>query len=240
MRIVLGAFTLFTFVVLMALGIWQVQRLFWKLELIERTETRVHAVAAPAPRPVDWPQISRDAHEYLHVELTGTFEHDEEALVQAATERGSGFWVVTPLARNDGTTVLINRGFVPEELRDPSARMEGQVQGEVTIGGLLRLTEPGGGFLRENDPQNDRWFSRDIAAIASARGLEHVAPYFVDADATVNPGGYPIGGMTVIAFRNHHLVYAITWFSLAAMLAGAMIWVVRAERRGNELEPDQR
>ncbi len=93
------------------------------------------------------------------------------------------------------------------------------------------MSEPKGGFLRSNDPAADRWYSRDVAAISAARGLTDTAPYFIDADATANPGGLPVGGLTVIAFRNTHLVYALTWFALALMLTVFTIRVAREELR---------
>jgi surfeit locus 1 family protein len=100
----------------------------------------------------------------------------------------------------------------------------------VTITGLLRASEPGGGFLRANDPATDRWFSRDTAAIGRARGLSRVGGFFIDADATPNPGGYPVGGLTVIKFRNAHLVYALTWFGLAVLcLWGVKVVLGRKE-----------
>lgn len=142
--------------------------------------------------------------------------------MQAVTERGAGFWVLTPLHTGQGI-VLVNRGFVPGDRRDPATRTAGQAVGMVTVTGLIRASEPGGGFLRANDPAADRWYSREVAAIARARGLGTVAPFFVDADATPNPGGYPLGGLTVVSFRNNHLVYAITWFALALLSAGAAI-----------------
>jgi len=104
--------------------------------------------------------------------------------------------------------------------------------GEVTVSGLLRLSEPGGGFLRSNDPASDRWFSRDVAAIAAARGIRGpLANYFIDADAAADPDAFPVGGLTVVAFPNNHLQYAITWFALAAMVAGGYIFVMRQERK---------
>ncbi|RYD42410.1 MAG: SURF1 family protein, partial [Sphingomonadales bacterium] len=114
-------------------------------------------------------------------------------------------------------TLLVNRGFVPKDRRDAKVRAVGNVVGVVTVTGLLRLTEPEGAFLRSNDPAADRWFSRDVAAIAKARGLRNAAPYFVDADARPNPGGYPVGGLTVVRFPDNHLVYALTWFALCAL-----------------------
>lgn len=214
---------------LTSLGIWQVQRLGWKRALIERVETRTRADPVPAPGRANWANVVRD--EYSRVRLTGSFLHDRETLVQAVTERGSGFWVMTPLATDAGFTVLVNRGFVPPERRDPGSRAEALPAGAVSVTGLLRLSEPGGGFLRDNAPAAGRWYSRDVAAIAQARGLERAAPYFVDADATPNPGGFPVGGLTVLRFPNNHLVYALTWFALALMLAGAMIFVLRREYR---------
>ena len=97
--------------------------------------------------------------------------------------------------------------------------------GPVTVTGLLRVTEPEGIFLRANDPAAERWYSRDVAAIAARRGLRTTAPYFIDADAA--SGGYPVGGLTVIAFRNNHLAYALTWFALAAFCGWACWRVVR-------------
>lgn len=204
------------------LGTWQVQRLFWKLDLIARVDARVNGAPAAPPAPSQWPSVSAERDEYRRVTVSGIFLHDREVLVQAVTERGAGFWVVTPLRLADGTTVLVNRGFVPPDRRDPAARPQGQRPGPVRITGLLRMTEPRGAFLRSNDPAAGRWYSRDVAAIAAAVRLDNVAPYFVDADQTANPGGLPVGGMTVVRFRNSHLVYALTWYVLAAMSIGAM------------------
>ncbi|WP_456016693.1 SURF1 family protein [Methylorubrum populi] len=216
--------------VFLGLGTWQVERRVWKLDLIDRVEARIHADPVPAPGPEEWAGLTGPSAEYRRVRVTGRFAYDRATLVQAVTERGGGFWVLVPLATERGFTVLINRGFVPTEARDRSARTPGEPEGEVTVTGLLRLSEPGGGFLRRNDPAADRWYSRDVAAIAAARTLSDVAPYFVDADATPNPGGLPVGGLTVVAFHNNHLVYALTWYALALMTAGALVYALRRPR----------
>ncbi|RDJ27911.1 SURF1 family protein [Bosea caraganae] len=215
------------------LGIWQVGRLGWKLALIERVESRIHAPPVAAPGPERWATIATD--EYRWVKLNGHFLNERETLVQAVTEHGGGSWVMTPFQSDLGFTVLVNRGFVPPERRDPASRSAGQAEGDAAVTGLLRLSEPKGGFLRENDPAAGRWYSRDVEAIAVARSLGTVAPYFIDADATPNPGGFPIGGLTVVRFSNNHLAYALTWFALALMVAGATIRVIGGEllrRRG--------
>lgn len=222
--------------VFLALGTWQVERRIWKLDLIARVEARIHAEPVPAPGPEEWPGLTGASAEYRRVRLTGRFAHDRATLVQALTERGAGFWVMVPLVADRGFTVLVNRGFVPGQARERAARAAGEPEGALTVTGLLRLSEPGGGFLRANDPGADRWFSRDVAAIAAARGLgrgsdgEPLAPYFIDADAAPNPGGLPLGGLTVVAFPNNHLVYALTWYALALMTAGALLYALRRPR----------
>lgn len=213
-----------------ALGVWQVQRLAWKQDLIRQVDARIHAapVAAPPPAQV----VTRPADQYRRVVVSGRFDHSREALVKAVTDLGPGYWVLTPLVTDRGFTVLINRGFVPSERQRPADRAAGQVEGPATVVGLLRLTEPDGGFLRANDPAGDRWFSRDVAGIAKARGVAGpVAPYFIDADATPNPGGWPRGGLTVVRFPNSHLIYALTWFGLALMSAAGFVLFWREEKR---------
>ncbi|HEY0235811.1 MAG TPA: SURF1 family protein [Afipia sp.] len=214
--------------VLLALGVWQLERRTWKLDLIQRVDQRVHAAPVAAPGPGSWPGINAADDSYRHVQVRGHFIEGRETLVQAVTELGGGYWLLAPFRTADGFTVLVNRGYVPA---DRSRQSIAGLDNETTLTGLLRITEPGGGFLRRNDPANDRWYSRDVAAISAARGIQDVAPYFIDADASANATGFPVGGLTVIAFANNHLVYALTWFALAAMLAGWSFYVVRQEWR---------
>lgn len=230
-HIVLAICGLLLFATFIGLGVWQVERRSWKLALIARVDERVHAAPVAAPGPKTWPGITASQDEYLHVRLRGRFLNGKETAVYAATDRGPGYWIVTPLQRDDGTIVLVNRGFVPTDRRSPASRAEGQLAGEVAIAGLLRISEPGGTFLRANDPRDDRWYSRDVAAIAKARDLSHVAPFFVDADATANPGGLPVGGLTRIHFRNAHLEYALTWFAMALLVVIGALVIIREERK---------
>lgn len=221
----LALVALFAFAALCALGVWQIERRSWKHDLIARIDARVHAPPVPFPAKATWRDASRSRDEYRHVSLSGHFLNDKATLVQAATVRGSGFWVMTPLVTDDGT-VLVNRGFVPGR-RAAYARPEGQVR----IIGLLRMTEPGGGFLRSNNAVADRWYSRDVGAIALARALASpIAPWFVDAAQSDNPDALPVGGLTILRFPDNHLGYALTWFGLAAMVAGAYIFVMRSHR----------
>lgn len=212
------------------LGAWQVQRLAWKRDLVARVDARVHAAPVAAPARSEWASLDAREAEYRRVQVRGEFRHDLETLVDALTVLGPGSWVLTPLDTGEGI-VLVNRGYVPREHREVAGRAAGQVPGRVTITGLLRVTEPHGRMLRANQPGADRWFSRDVAAIARARGLEEVAPFFIDADATVNAGGWPVGGLTVVRFRNAHLAYAATWFGLSLLCIAGMLLLLRAPRK---------
>ncbi|MFT4103005.1 MAG: SURF1 family protein [Burkholderiaceae bacterium] len=214
------------FVTFVALGVWQLERLAWKRDLIERVSTRGDAPPVPAPGPAAWPSVGRDTDEYRRIAVRGTLRAELDTLVLASTALGPGFWVLTPLTTTEGWTVLVNRGFIDAAHRDPATRRGPADGATVTVTGLLRITEPGGGFLRDNDPPRDRWYSRDVAAIARARGLDAPAPYFVDAfsiaaDDAPASRPWPVPGLTVIRFRDDHLVYALTWFALALMVAAA-------------------
>ncbi|MDQ0589607.1 SURF1 family protein [Variovorax paradoxus] len=235
-RVALAVCAALAFAGFFALGTWQVERRAWKLDLVARVEQRVHAPATDAPGRDRWPRVNAVDDEYRHLRITGTFLHDKETLVQASTRLGAGFWVLTPLQAADGTVVLVNRGFVPPEARDRATRAATEPTGETAVTGLLRITEPKGGFLRNNEPAGERWFSRDVQAIAAARGLDNVAPYFVDAEALPSSSSaaapaWPAAGLTVIAFPNSHLVYAITWYGLALMVLGAAWYAWRDGRR---------
>lgn len=222
----------------LALGIWQVQRLQWKLALIERIDQRVHAAPVNAPGRAEWLSINRESNEYSRVEVTGYFDHSREKLVRASTELGSGFWVITPMQTNAGFWVLVNRGFVSVERSTQSSRL-GSSESQ-TIVGLLRLTEPKGSFLQHNDVTANRWYSRDVQAIAASVALDArtgaaatvaAAPYFIDAEASQSIDAWPRGGLTVLSFNNNHAIYAITWFVLAAMVAAAAVYLLYSERQ---------
>ncbi|AHG63233.1 SURF1 family protein [Advenella mimigardefordensis] len=174
-----------------ALGIWQVERRAWKLDLIERVAQRIHAPAVAPPARSDWNTVTASRDEYRRIRLHGTYLYEKSALVQASTVLGTGYWVMTPLLLDDQSTVLVNRGFVPQAQKSGAWQHSQPAAGKVTLTGLMRLTEPGGGFLRDNRPQEDRWFSRDVQQIGQSRGLSQLAPYFVDADgpgARIFPG----------------------------------------------------
>ena len=226
------------FISFISLGTWQVQRRAWKLDLIERTQQRVHGQPGPVPGPVQWGAVTRNTHEYQAVTAQGQWMPGRSVLTQAVTDLGAGFWLLTPLQQADGTQLLINRGFVPSEQRKAFAEQIAAASREaegpvVTVTGLIRISEPGGGFMRENAPAEDRWHSRDVFAIVQAKDLRMAAPFFIDQGIPGEPVAadtWPRPGMTVIKFSNTHAVYALTWYGLAAMVVVAA-WLVRRHDR---------
>lgn len=218
-RVLLTAALAAAFLLFAGLGLWQLERRAEKLALIEAVTDRLRQAPVAAPGPATWSRIRADSDAYRRLSVRGEFRHDRETLVQASTERGPGYWVLTPLATEGGWTVLVNRGFVTPEERERGARRGGEPQGQVDMSGLLRISEPGGAFLHANDPASDRWYSRDVEAIGRARRLGAIAPYYIDADASADRPGQPVGGLTNVTFANNHLEYALTWFALAGLAA---------------------
>ncbi|MFO1147712.1 MAG: SURF1 family protein [Alsobacter sp.] len=223
------------FAILVGLGFWQVERMGSKQRLLARIEHGLASPPAPLPPESDWPRLAAKTYDYAKVTLTGTFLHEKEFHLQGLmTGEGSrtappatllGYYVLTPAQLADGSLVIVNRGFVPPEKLDPASRAEGQVQGPQTIVGLMRAPQGQGWFTPDDQPAKNLWFTRDPAKMAASAGLQRVAPFAVDADATPVPGGLPAGGKTIISFPNNHLQYAITWFALAiALLAVFFAW----------------
>ena len=216
-RLVPTLFTVPGVLILLALGIWQVQRLHWKEALIAQRDA---AVAAP---PVVPPQTLAEARgrAFHHIVATGTFQNDKELLLAASSDSGeAGYQIVTPLALEDGRTMFVNRGFVPTELKDPAKRAAGELTGVQRVVGLLRIppaVKPSF-FLPDNRPDLNLWFWVDLPAMARQDGIADPAPFYIDADKTPNPGGWPKGAITRLDLPNDHLQYAITWFSLAVAL----------------------
>ena len=216
----------FAFITLLALGTWQVQRLQWKEALIATIEARRSAEPLPLAE-IEARYRSTGNVDYMPVTAAGIFRHGGERHFLATWKGRSGFFVYTPLELADGRYAFVNRGFVPYALKDPSKRPLGQVAGEVTVTGLARnaLPQKPSSLVPDNDPGKNVFFWKDrdaMAASASLRAAAEIVPIFIDIDAAPNPGGFPVGGVTLIQMPNNHLQYAVTWYGLAAALAGVM------------------
>jgi surfeit locus 1 family protein len=209
--------TLSSLLVLLALGGWQLQRLHWKTGLIEFREARIEA--PPVPMPTDPTLTGSDGEtlEFRRVTVTGRFLNDREIYLAVLRLGKSAFDVITPLRRDDGTTVLVDRGWVPAAARAPARRAAGQIAGPTTVEGLARAGGRRGWFTPDNDPERNYWFWLDIPAMAAFAGVE-APPLVIEAGPAANPGGLPLGRDYRVDLPNDHLYYAVTWFSLAAAL----------------------
>ena len=221
------ACALLAFLGFVALGLWQVQRLGWKEELIARIDRQLRAEPVPAPPAQAMPL--REVDEYRRVSAQGRFDYGREVAVRASTALGAGYWVLTPLQRADGSWLLVNRGFVPQELRAQIPR------GEETanVVGLLRVTSWAAACCRPTCRPKAAGTRATSPPSRRRKGLAGpVAPFFIDVQATpATASAWPRPGLTVVQFKNDHLVYALTWFALAAIIAGAMTYLVIDERR---------
>lgn len=227
---------LIVFAILIGLGTWQMRRLEWKESLIATIESRVHAAPVALEQVLRSEKSTAD-QEYTPVTISGTFAHQYERHFFATYEGASGYYVYTPLKLADSVDwIFVNRGFVPFDRKDPATRAEGQVAGPVTITGLVRsgLLEKPSSIVPDNDPTKNIFYWKDIRQMRATSGLpenEPVLGLFVDANNAPNPGGLPVGGVTMIDMPNNHLQYAVTWYGLAAALAGVLgVWLWRSRK----------
>ena len=229
-RLLPAAATAVVALVCLALGVWQLERLAWKSNLIAERQAAVHAAPVPVPETLE----EARRLEFRPVIAEGVFLNDKEIYLGASAPGGGspGLQVLTPLRLKDGRVLFVNRGFVPSALKEPEKRIAGQLSGTARVSGLLRLPKGKPSWLvPDNRPDLNYWFWVDLPAMEAAAHLSDVAPFYIDADATPNPGGWPKGGVTPIDLPNDHLQYAITWFALAA--AAVAVYIVWRHQAGN-------
>lgn len=227
--------SLVAFVILCGLGTWQVERLWWKEALIRQIEERTRSA------PVDLSTIERRFSETGDVEYTpmtvrGRFLHEAERHFLATFEGEAGWFVYTPLRLGDGRILFVNRGFVPYARKDSATRRNGLVGGEVALTGLARnpLSEKPSSMVPDNDVGKNVFLWKSLPEMAQALPPEarsSLLPFFFDAGPGAAPGGYPVGGVTVVELPNSHLQYALTWYGLAAVLLVMVAMLFRRTRR---------
>ncbi|WP_412051530.1 SURF1 family protein [Hoeflea sp. Naph1] len=218
--------------ILLALGTWQVKRLYWKQDLLAKIETRMVAAPASLEEIIALKQSGEDI-EYRRVSLTGQFRHAAEQFFFSTLNGRTGYFVYTPFETEAGQVIFVNRGFVEVDFKDPATRSQGQVAGTVSVVGLARdrLDQKPSWVVPDNDLAKNIFYWKDLDAMAVNAGIdpqsEQLLPFFIDADESPNPGGQPIGGVTQVNLPNSHLQYAITWYGLALALlgvTGALWW----------------
>jgi len=226
--------TLAGLVILIGLGVWQLDRKVWKENLITTLNTRLGRAPEDLPPRASWAQLREDKEEFRRVVFPAEFLDGEEALVYTAGSplrpdvKGPGYWVFAPARLAGGSIILVNRGFVPADRKDPGTRSEGAPHGTVDIVGVLRWPETRNSFTPADDPKNNVWFLRDSNSIAKFKTWLTAAPFYIDQEGPVPPGALPKPGKLEVRLPDNHLQYAITWFGLALALAGVFIvWLAR-------------
>jgi len=226
--------TLAGLVILIGLGVWQLDRKVWKENLITTLNTRLGRAPEDLPPRASWAQLREDKEEFRRVVFPAEFLDGEEALVYTAGSplrpdvKGPGYWVFAPARLAGGSIILVNRGFVPADRKDPGTRSEGAPHGTVDIVGVLRWPETRNSFTPADDPKNNVWFLRDSNSIAKFKTWLTAAPFYIDQEGPVPPGALPKPGKLEVRLPDNHLQYAITWFGLALALASVFIvWLAR-------------
>jgi len=236
------------FAILIALGTWQIKRKAWKEGLIALLTERQAAPPIALPPPATWPSLDQASDEYRRVKFSAAFDNADEALVYGAASSfrpdvsGPGYWVFTPARLADGSLLMVNRGFIPEGRQDPKSRPDGQISGTTEIIGVMRWPDGQHWFTPNEDAAHNLWFSRDPQSIAAAKRLGPVAPFYIEQETPVPPGGLPQPGKIVVQLPNNHLQYAVTWFGLAIVLVVVFVtWSFNSRRRehGHESPPAQ-
>ncbi|KAJ2019141.1 surf-like protein [Coemansia sp. S3946] len=210
------------------LGTWQIQRLKWKMALLDDVNDRMHRRPVALPLRVTAEEINRN--EYRRVIVYGVYDHANEMLVGPRSyESEPGFVVVTPLVREDGSRVLVNRGWIKRELQDPKLRPESQITEPVTVIAFVRCSPGKNSFMPESDPESNHWFNLDLELMAKHTGsqevlLEVIQPESAAAAILDARNGIPLGAPSLVDIKNNHLQYTLTWYAMSA-ITGTMLYI---------------
>ncbi|CAK9813477.1 Surfeit locus protein 1 [Anthophora plagiata] len=217
-------------IVAFALGTWQIQRYQWKLNLIEKLESRTNH------EPIELPQNLEelDSKEYYPIKVKGQFLYENEFIIGyrgllvdgkppknnilfGIEDAKRGYNVVTPFKVSDqDLTILVNRGWIPRSLKNPARRQENQIKDETEIVGILRLNERKPPFIPKNRPHGDMWFYRDVNAMAEKTKS---SPIYLELKSNKDLQQYPMPNQTRVELRNEHMSYILTWYCLSGTTA---------------------
>jgi surfeit locus 1 family protein len=240
-----GIAALIVVAALLGLGTWQLDRKAWKEGLIETLNQRLAAASSELPPPARWPDLVQAEDEYRRVQFAGELLPDEEALVftNGSAFRpdvaGPGYWVFAPARLSGGGLVVVDRGFVPQGRQDKATRAAGEVAGRIDMVGVMRWPESPAWFLPQADTGHNLWFVRDPAAIARAKNWGEVAPFFIELESPVPPGGLPHPGPLKVNLPDDHLQYALTWFGLAAVVVVSFAFWLRSRWQEGDSAPSE-
>jgi cytochrome oxidase assembly protein ShyY1 len=229
-------FTLVMLMVLIGLGVWQLQRRVEKHALIAALTERLAAAPAPLPPPAQWSALTPAKDEFRRVSFAAAYEPLADAMVYGSGSSvredisGPGTWAFMPARLPGGETVVINTGFVPNTMQDRAVEDRAVARlitdQPVMLTGYLRFPESAGPLTPAENPTKRLWFTRDHLAMARALNWQSVAPFYIDLEQPVPPNGIPRPGPLEVHLKDDHLQYAITWFALAGAVVIAFgVWL---------------
>jgi surfeit locus 1 family protein len=225
------------FAILIALGVWQIERKAWKENLIATVAERMSAPPAPLPPRGQWNSLDQTREEFRRVTARSEFAPGREARVYSGSVglredvKSPGYFAFSPARLPDGSVVVINRGYVDNPNPDAGLKPIALPAATVDIIGALRWPEQPGWFVTPFSERQDLWFARGHRAMAARYGWGEVAPFYIEMESPIPPGGVPRPGPLTVKLRNDHLGYAMTWFGLAAVLLGVFAFWLRSRRR---------
>ncbi len=220
--------TLLGIAVLCALGAWQLHRLQWKEDMLRQLDVEFSKDASQIFLDAD---DFKDSAEFRRGSLRGEYDFKKQILIGPRTYKNlPGRHVYTPLRLEDGTHILVNRGWVPIDWKSedeiPMTRESAQQEAHNGgIIGLLRRTWEGNPFTPDNDPAKDIWYTPDTEAIANAKDIKSLHNILFTLQGGETEGNYPIPVEARPDMPNNHLQYAFFWFALAVSLG--IIYLLR-------------
>ncbi len=238
--------------ILLALGSWQLFRLQWKLDLIDKR------TASLSGNPVTIYDIEAGLEhgydvDFLKVRLSGRYRHEATRFVYRPRGAWPGYQVITPFIDSSGFVALVDRGFIDQRML--AAPIEGdtrQPEGEITLTGVTRnRANDRNMFTPDPDTANNIWYWYDLPGIAASMpenlldGYEGPDPITSALFVQLEQGGEPGNGKwpdpedLKVELPNNHLQYALTWYSLAFVLA-VMSWLFIRRRKAEVMEIEGR
>ena len=238
-RLGFGLFTLAMIAVFIGLGVWQLQRRAQKHALIAALTERLAAAPVPLPSAPVWNSLTAQNDEFRRVRFRAAFGAGPDAMVYSSGSAvrddvsGPGTWAFVPARLESGDIIAVNAGFVQNTMQnrpEQDRAVAHLVTGAATdLVGYIRFPERAGLLTPPANLEKRLWFARDHLAMAQALGWggggRMVAPFYIDLEQPVPPGGIPKPGPLQVHLSDDHLQYAVTWFALAAAVVIAFfVW----------------
>lgn len=224
--------TLLGLAILIGLGTWQLNRMAEKEALIAKLELR--SKAAPVSLDEAMARWRGGDVEYTRVNVRGVVDHGKERYLYSPHQHyGPGYDVFAPMQVGESRYVWLNLGYVPERLKAPETRLEGQAGGETELTGVVRLSAVPNAFTPANDVKENQWYWRDLEGMHASAfdpGKTELVPFFIEAEPKPEEAGgpdWPKPGVSTVVISNRHLGYVLTWYGLALTLFGvyvAFVW----------------